>query len=1834
MNGKVFRFSCAGVGLIAVLSMAFVMTGQESSTTKPTGGLVTDWTSRHIVFSGSGTPDIADKIAQDQRYKFQWARRNFHPVVPAGDPESNDATSAESARGIDPRFGFGRVRNDVDKDWGYEFASTAFSSAPLGGLLFPAKYSFSTTTAMCSDFVVYPVEVVGSSTAVFATDSGTVTSTGPTNGQTATITNGANTDTVIATASMAATANGTVTAVAPVNGQTATITNGANVDLITSTAAAFATGSGTFTTTGMTAGQTISITGAGGSPLLTLVASNAPTGTAVFGSNPAVGSNVVVGSNTYTFEPLGACAAIVDCIVLPGSADVMFAAGLIAGNVITVGASTYTFEPNGGCGATTNCVTIPNIGTATFSAAPAATSTVVVGTNTYTYSAFSCGTTANCVDLAGMGQATFATVPVATNTVVVGANTYTYAVTCGATANCVAIPPSTGTATFSAVPAAASNVVVGADTYTFSTFPCATAECVDLAGTGQATFATAPVATNTVVVGANTYTYAATCGATANCVVVPAATGTITAVTATPANGSTLTVGGTTYTFEATGTTCTGTTNCIYTGGGPSLTNIAQNIEAAIDNTEGDCGTTYFSFSSFTEVCFSSTAANASVTATEATTVVTLTNITAGAVAYSSTSADLTFSPTGSIPAPATAAQDAANLEAAINANSAQCGTTAPCYGTGTVANPSATATIASTVVTVTDTGGANLNFSTTGGHITVSPSGIAAATATNDAENLNAAIGAATASCAGGFSPCYGAGTAVQTGVSATNATTVDTVTNANATAITFTTTSGSVTLAPSGTIAAAATVAQEAANLEAAINANSAQCGTTAPCYGTSTVANPSATATLASLVVTVTDTGAGNLAFSTTGGHITTSPTGIAAATAANDAANLAAAITITTATCAGGFTPCYGSATTVNANATAAVTGAVVSVTNSSAGTDAFTTTSGSVTLAPTGGSIPTGNTTTNAENLYAAINDVAGECGSASPCFFNVSAANASATAYDTTNVVSLQNSTGGTVVFTKTATALTLNPATGTIPVSTTTLDSDNLEAGINNTASQCGYPAAANCLVNGSGNANATAATATNTTTVTNTNTTANDAFSTTAAAITLTPLTGGIPFMPTNGFVVNNTAATDATNLIAAINKTGNGNTVGVSAATGGSGVVNLTATTIGAGSDTIALSNGTASNFAWSGATLSGGTTEQCGGNGTGANGFCSVASVEYFAVTSSTSATALSSAQIATNMIAAFNANVGATAITAATGGASIVKITANTAGAAGNSITLTEAMADFSWASGMLAGGADLLTGNQYVPITDSSGTALSAAAIATNMITAFNANVGLTAITASSGGSGVVMITANTAGAAGNSIGATEGMTDFGWTTTTLTGGKIGQASIIAYNNLYIGTLGAGGNAPCGGSAGSPPVKTAWAYNTGGTVTTSPTVSLDGTQVAFVQNDSASEAQLVILKPLTNVGIDAYNNVNTSLTMASSGAVYRSCAAPCAYVLTFALDGGTGTQESDGLATEGARGSSVWYDYGLDRVFVGDDRGYVHQFTGVFNGTPQEVTTTPWPIAVPTNSTSNGDPLTSVVFDESRNVLYVGDFSGELDWINVTTGAVTTSGGIGGGTNDLYDGPLVDPTQGTNGEVYESVSQSAGTNVSGVYQLPGEFAAAATGTLEATGSAASTYAFTGTFDNTYYTSSVGTGHFFVCGVTSAANGRPAMWSIPITANVVAAGTLASTISTTAAGNGVQCSSVTEAYNGTTDYMYTGVVTAGSLGTCAAGGCVLAYSTAGTGTLTLTGSAPYTGGISGVIIDNFVTGVGASQIYFSPLGTAACTTSGTGGCAVQAAQVTP
>ena len=60
--------------------------------------------------------------------------------------------------------------------------------------------------------------------------------------------------------------------------------------------------------------------------------------------------------------------------------------------------------------------------------------------------------------------------------------------------------------------------------------------------------------------------------------------------------------------------------------------------------------------------------------------------------------------------------------------------------------------------------------------------------------------------------------------------------------------------------------------------------------------------------------------------------------------------------------------------------------------------------------------------------------------------------------------------------------------------------------------------------------------------------------------------------------------------------------------------------------------------------------------------------------------------------------------------------------------------------------------------------------------------------------------------------------------------------------------------------------------------------------------------------------------------------------------------------------------------SAPFYDYAIedDAIYVGDDSGYLHKFTPVFNGTPSsppaEVTTSPWPVPL---STKTSRPLST-----------------------------------------------------------------------------------------------------------------------------------------------------------------------------------------------------------------------------------------------------------------------
>lgn len=444
------------------------------------------------------------------------------------------------------------------------------------------------------------------------------------------------------------------------------------------------------------------------------------------------------------------------------------------------------------------------------------------------------------------------------------------------------------------------------------------------------------------------------------------------------------------------------------------------------------------------------------------------------------------------------------------------------------------------------------------------------------------------------------------------------------------------------------------------------------------------------------------------------------------------------------------------------------------------------------------------------------------------------------------------------------------------------------------------------------------------------------------------------------------------------------------------------------------------------------------------------------------------------------------------------------------------------------------------------------------------------------------------------------------------------------QASVVAYSNLYSG---------CGGTAPS----TYWAYDTGGTASTSVALSLDGSQIAFVQKQGTA-ANLVILKWQSSTTETASAPQVLSSTSSSS---YRNCSAPCMTSLTFS-----------GSAADTL--SAPFIDYDTDTLFVGDDVGRLHKFTGVFDGNPSEVGS-PWPVSVGNTKLSSPlyDPATGNVFVTSTFTLGRGGQFIAVCATSICTGVSNGSGTVSIGTattsNELVGfisgachsssivrtltlaPPMLDSVAG---ELYVFVGNDGNRN-SAVYQFSAtvsstQFSQGSCGTEATVGTGTTTSTgipvYLGTFDNLYLTSTSGNGNLYVCANTG---GDATLYQVPITSNVMAAtGTAVLTVST-----GITpCSPITEIYNGTTDLAFVSVQSAGSTSSpvnCPTNaGCLMSFSLP----TNLGGSLPSgttatlaaSGGTSGIVIDNTVTPgtLHTSQVYFSTLA---------GGNAVQASQ---
>ena len=588
----------------------------------------------------------------------------------------------------------------------------------------------------------------------------------------------------------------------------------------------------------------------------------------------------------------------------------------------------------------------------------------------------------------------------------------------------------------------------------------------------------------------------------------------------------------------------------------------------------------------------------------------------------------------------------------------------------------------------------------------------------------------------------------------------------------------------------------------------------------------------------------------------------------------------------------------------------------------------------------------GGASSSAANMAAALNLCTNLGMTAASTATTVTATN---TAYGATPAVSTSESMGGfsSVATQGAGSSGCSNSTTGVFPTYsgiTTAIEASNISAAI--TACDSSYPAVGGSAVYSSGSTfTVTAAAPGSAVTLSGTSpagfswsafTLGND-----TGAGTCTSSTAGT-FV--NNGVANTIAANIYNTLISASCTTTYSSGVTATHATGNTFVV--TANVLGS-SPAFTATGSTATVISWG--TTSGGSngTNSCSGSGPWTATF----------VTSTTLST------IEAGVTAAINACTSGTTNVTATGNAVV------SASVPGSGSTLTVGATNntgiFSWSG--VTPGTDGTTSGTSSPPTFAywSGSAyVSTSQVASNIAMAINSNLALQSVTsgvsATVSGSSVI-ITANATGAGGNSYTVSESnfsawspnadlanggagtlarvqpnmypakyssFSSSGTTTAsctdfvvypTGTAGATNVSTIIAYTNLYSG---------CTSSGAVPSVY--WSYNTGTgyAVTTSPVMSLDGTQVAFVQSNGTT-AELVLLKWAANSS--AAVGAPGATTSESTASSYHSCTAPCYYAVSL------GTTDTF---------SSPFYFYDGDILYVGDDSGKLHQMTGVFLGNP------------------------------------------------------------------------------------------------------------------------------------------------------------------------------------------------------------------------------------------------------------------------------------------------
>jgi hypothetical protein len=390
--------------------------------------------------------------------------------------------------------------------------------------------------------------------------------------------------------------------------------------------------------------------------------------------------------------------------------------------------------------------------------------------------------------------------------------------------------------------------------------------------------------------------------------------------------------------------------------------------------------------------------------------------------------------------------------------------------------------------------------------------------------------------------------------------------------------------------------------------------------------------------------------------------------------------------------------------------------------------------------------------------------------------------------------------------------------------------------------------------------------------------------------------------------------------------------------------------------------------------------------------------------------------------------------------------------------------------------------------------------------------------------------------------------------------------GSSGQANLVGINNLYSGS------SPAGICGAAPTVL--FAYNTGiRRNPTSPTISLDGKKVAFV--DAA-------LNP------------------------------PQFHVLTWTAGQGTVTSPAAPTMTSlnltGANSDTVsapFIDYNTDTAYVGSDNGRLYKITGVFNGTPA-LAGSPFPIIVSNGGTPGR--LTGPIFDINSFNVYMGSSDGNLygfssDGVLILNAPLAVGNGAARG--GIVDPPIVDSF---NQWVY-AFSGDNGANAVAVQANSVDFSVF---TVTPIGNNNIVNIHAGDFNDDYFVepnNQIGTSDewfLYACGVATDGTNFPVLYRVGFDASRNMNSTVDATSFTLTSHASEQCSPLTDFKNtnDSVDQLFFGLTTSS---------LVEVFDISSSTAPALGASAPSSQGTSGIIVDNDSPQAQASSIYFTTLG---------------------